>query len=102
MAIVVSSNQNYLQDRRQSSNVINRISIDIIQYKAAIAALNREARQHHSKEATFMTKSISVKATAASRLDKWKIKNTRADDLADKLSKAHHKIVFLQKELNEK
>ena len=40
--IVVSSKKNNLQDRRQSYNVVNKISSEIIYYKSADAKLTRE------------------------------------------------------------
>ena len=40
--IVVSSKKNNLQDRRQSCNVVNKISSEIIYYKSADAKLTRE------------------------------------------------------------
>ena len=54
VAIVASSKETYLQDRRYSSNVVNRTSSDTIQYKSTIAKFKRESLQHKAKEATFM------------------------------------------------
>ena len=71
LVIVASSNQNSCQNIFQSSNVVNIISNDIIQYKAVIAKLTRESLNHRSKNVALKEKSISVEATAASRLQKW-------------------------------
>ena len=49
-----------------------------------------------------MIKSISVENTTASCLEKWQGHNTRANDLSDELSKAHHSITLLQNKLNKK
>ena len=65
LVIVASSNQNYFQNICQSSNVVNIISNDIIQYKAVIAKLTRESLKHRSKNVALKEKSISVEATAA-------------------------------------
>ena len=54
--IVVSSKKNNLQDRRQSCNVVNKISSEIIYYNCADAKLTRESLQHQAKEATLMRK----------------------------------------------
>ena len=80
--IVDYSKQNYLLDRLQSSNVINRISSEIMKYKAADAKFFREALKHQAKEATLTRKSISVKDTAALRLENCQGQRTRADDFA--------------------
>ena len=76
LAIVASYRQNYLRARRQSSNVVNIISSEITHYKATDATLTREALQHKSRDLTLMIKSISVEATADSRLDKCQVQKT--------------------------
>ena len=52
--------------------------------------MTRQTLQNQAKEATLMIKSIPVEDTPASRLEKWQVQKTRADDLADELAKAHH------------
>ena len=102
MVIFDSSKKNALRYRRHPSNVFNKISSEIIHYKSADDKLMRESLQHQSKEAILMIKSISVENTTASCLEKWQGQKTRADDLSDELSKAHHSITLLQNKLNKK
>ena len=90
VAIVASSKKNAFQSRRQSSNVVNRISSDFIPYQAMGVKLTREALQNQAKEATLGRKTISFKATVASRLEKCRQQNKRAYDLSDELAEAHH------------
>ena len=71
VAMFASSKQNYLQARLQSYNGVNKISGEIIHYKAMDAKYTREALKHQAREATLMRKSISVQASSASRLEKW-------------------------------
>ena len=59
LAIVDSYRQNYLRARRQSSNVVNRIPSEVIQYNTVIAELKREALQNQAKEEKMMIKKIS-------------------------------------------
>ena len=82
VAIFASSKQNYLQARLQSYNGVNKISSEIIHYKAMDAKYTREALKHQAKEATLTRKSISVKDTAALRLENCQGQRTRADDFA--------------------
>ena len=60
MDIIASSKQKYLQDKHHSSNAANRISIEIIQYKAADDNLTIEALQNQAKEAALIRKEIPV------------------------------------------
>ena len=69
VAIIDSSKKHDLQNILQSYNVVNKISSDIIHYKSEDYKLTREALHHQSKELILMRKSISIKATAASRLE---------------------------------
>ena len=86
VAIVASYKQNNLQDICQSSNVINIISSEIIQYKSANDKLTRKALHHQAKEATLMRKVISLEATAASSIEKFQVQDKKVDDLADELA----------------
>ena len=81
VAIFHSSKKNALQDRPQSSYVVNRISSEIIKYNAEIYKLTREALQHQAKEAKLTRKEISIQATTASRIEKCQGQKTRADEL---------------------
>ena len=66
-----SSKKDSFQAICRSYNPFNKISVEIMHYKAADAKLTRESLQHQSKEAMLMRKSISVEANAASLIEKW-------------------------------